>query len=298
MLASAQQLITFEAIQGYNLGNIDTQNSWATTATGVGNPNISNQMVTTEDKSEGLRSLKITKETAFPGQTNPIVGAFLNNITPAITYTNFTVSFDMKITNLGASDSDFEFQTVGLNGTQSSYAIRLRFGSTGTISAAQTTGATSTFATTTGTWTANTWFRVKIVGSSTGVAYFINNTQIYSGNPLTSINFNEFRFVHDNYAGSAYIDKIAINNENFLNTTETPALKFTKTKIYPNPASDFVNINSDSTVKNILVVDVSGKVMKVNASGNQVDVRNLPVGTYILKAETKDGYFTEKFIKK
>lgn len=92
------------------------------------------------------------------------------------------------------------------------------------------------------------------------------------------------------------IDTFSVDRSN-LGTAESSTHK-NLLSIYPNPASDVLNIKSATIVNNVSITDLSGKVIKANVSNNQVDVRNLPVGTYILKAETKDGFFTEKFIKK
>ncbi len=42
-------------------------------------------------------------------------------------------------------------------------------------------------------------------------------------------------FVHDNYLGTAYIDRIAINNEAVLSTNDNSAITKNKLSISPNP---------------------------------------------------------------
>ncbi|WP_027381571.1 T9SS type A sorting domain-containing protein [Chryseobacterium daeguense] len=296
-LAFSQQLISFETSEGYTAANIDGQQGWTTTGTATGQPNIANQVVSTEQAVGGTRSLKITRETAFPGQANPIVGAF-KQIGSSIPYNNFTLSFDIKITEQTANSSLYEFQTVGTGPTGGVYVIRLRFTETGTILAAQTTGATSNFATTTGTWSPNTWYRVKIVGSATGLTYYLNGTQIYTGNFFQNYPFTELRFVHDNFSGSAYIDRIAINNETVLAVQENVELTNKEITIYPNPTTEVINIKSSSKIKGIEVFDISGRKMNAELKGDKVDVRDLPVGSYLLNVLTEGRNYSEKFIKK
>lgn len=296
-LVFSQQLISFETSEGYTLGNIDGQQGWTTTSTGTGQPNVANQTVSVDQAVSGSNSLKITKETAFPGQANPIVGAF-KQIGSSIPYNNFTISFDIRITEQATTASLYEFQTVGAGPTGGVYVIRLRFSETGAILAAQTTGGTSTFATTTGTWSPNTWYRVKIVGTSTGLTYYLNGTQIYTGNFFQNYPFTEMRFVHDNYSGSAYIDRIAINNESVLSVNEEVNLKQKEISIYPNPASEFVNIKSSEKIKDVEVFDISGRKVNAKLDGDKVDVRNLSAGAYLLNVKTEDRNYTEKFIKK
>lgn len=68
--------------------------------------------------------------------------------------------------------------------------------------------------------------------------------------------------------------------------------------VYPNPANDILNINSKEKIKSIVIYDLSGKRLKTPRPTNKVDVSTLPVGTYLINVETKDGISTEKFIKK
>lgn len=72
----------------------------------------------------------------------------------------------------------------------------------------------------------------------------------------------------------------------------------TKVKLFPNPASDILNLLTSSDIKNISVSDVSGKVINVKPDGNKIDIKNLPSGNYILSIETKEGKTSQKFIKK
>ena len=68
--------------------------------------------------------------------------------------------------------------------------------------------------------------------------------------------------------------------------------------LHPNPTSDILNIKTDSKINAVSVVDMTGRKVNVKLQGNQVDVRELPVGNYLINIETKDGVSTEKFIKK
>lgn len=297
-LAFSQQLISFEESEGYTTANIDTQQGWRTTAIGVGSPNVLSQTVSTEQFVGGSRSLKITKEAALPVQNNPVVGAF-KPIGSSLAYNNFTISFDIRITEKASAASLYEFQTIGNGPAGRVYVIRLRFNKTGGIVAAQTTGTSSTFATTTGTWNADTWYRVKIVGTATGLTYYLNDTQIYTGNFFLNYNFDEMAFVHDNNSGSGYIDRIAINNEGgVLSTKDDVKIIKNMLSIYPNPTSDILNIKTDSKISTVSVIDITGKKVNVKLEDNKIDVRSLTAGIYLINIETKEGISTEKFIKK
>lgn len=71
-----------------------------------------------------------------------------------------------------------------------------------------------------------------------------------------------------------------------------------KVFIYPNPTSDILNIKTDSKITAVSVVDLTGRKISVKLEGNQIDVREIPAGNYIINIETEDGISNEKFIKK
>lgn len=68
--------------------------------------------------------------------------------------------------------------------------------------------------------------------------------------------------------------------------------------VYPNPATDVINLNVPSSVElqNVSIFDVLGKEVK-RASTSQVSIADLSAGVYILKAETSAGELTEKIVK-
>ncbi|WP_415327450.1 T9SS type A sorting domain-containing protein [Chryseobacterium sp. MMS23-Vi53] len=289
ILSFSQSTISFESSEGFTAGSIHGQGTWVTTGTGGTPANVANQIINSEDKTAGLNSLKITKESAFSGQSSTIVGAF-DNLAATLPYNNFTISFDIKITEKSSTSSDFAFATV--NTTAGSYVTWLRCQFDGKIMVATTAWNDSG-----ATWNANTWYRFKVVGGATSVSYYLNNTLIYTGAPMTTNAINQLRFVHDNYSGSAYVDNIRINNEITLGTDEISA-KENNISIYPNPTTEFVNIKSSKKIKNVEVFDISGRKINVKLDGDRVDVRSLSAGSYLLNVETEGKNITEKFIKK
>ncbi|PWN71702.1 hypothetical protein C1631_003520 [Chryseobacterium phosphatilyticum] len=71
-----------------------------------------------------------------------------------------------------------------------------------------------------------------------------------------------------------------------------------KISVYPNPVSDILHIGTSSEIKNISLVDMSGKMINVKTDGNKINVQNLSAGSYIITVETKEGKTSSKFIKK
>lgn len=68
--------------------------------------------------------------------------------------------------------------------------------------------------------------------------------------------------------------------------------------VYPNPATDFITVQSKSQITKVEVFDTAGRSIGVKLDRDKVDVRNLLPGRYILNIETKGDTFSKKFIKK
>lgn len=75
---------------------------------------------------------------------------------------------------------------------------------------------------------------------------------------------------------------------------------FTKNnlKIYPNPTSDILNIQTDLAIESISVYNQLGQLVK-NQKQQSIDLTNVPNGLYILQIKLEDGQTaTQKIIKK
>ncbi|SHI84823.1 Por secretion system C-terminal sorting domain-containing protein [Cruoricaptor ignavus] len=71
-----------------------------------------------------------------------------------------------------------------------------------------------------------------------------------------------------------------------------------KVEIYPNPASEFINVISENIIKSVTIFDATGKSVKSEFSGKKLNLRHLSPGNYILKVQTDSEITTQKFIKK
>ena len=71
-------------------------------------------------------------------------------------------------------------------------------------------------------------------------------------------------------------------------------------KVYPNPTSGVVHINSEKTLRNLRVLDVAGKlVYTINGELDQfteIDLSDLNKGSYILQLEENGVVVTEKLL--
>ena len=73
--------------------------------------------------------------------------------------------------------------------------------------------------------------------------------------------------------------------------------------IYPNPASIFVQVESDKlNGESIKILDITGRQvksekLKVKSSKCRINIGNLPAGLYFVKMETNQGTVVKKFVK-
>ncbi|MDL2290279.1 leucine-rich repeat protein [Paludibacteraceae bacterium OttesenSCG-928-F17] len=64
--------------------------------------------------------------------------------------------------------------------------------------------------------------------------------------------------------------------------------KFNTFIVYPNPAKDIVNIEN-ANVQKATIYDLSGKFIKEAFNANQIDIKGIEAGSYILHIETPEG---------
>jgi hypothetical protein len=70
--------------------------------------------------------------------------------------------------------------------------------------------------------------------------------------------------------------------------------------VYPNPANDFINVNSESPIHQVDIVNADGTLVeriKTNEMNVQIPLESLENGIYFLKVCSNDEIYTERFIK-
>jgi hypothetical protein len=72
--------------------------------------------------------------------------------------------------------------------------------------------------------------------------------------------------------------------------------------MYPNPATDLLNIQCEYTIKNIVIYDLNARIIQTVQVGNKnitLDLDRYQNGLFLLSLETEKGVFTQKlFIQK
>ncbi|MDO4728556.1 MAG: T9SS type A sorting domain-containing protein [Bacteroidota bacterium] len=85
-----------------------------------------------------------------------------------------------------------------------------------------------------------------------------------------------------------------VSTDNFVKSTFS---------VYPNPASDLINItSSESNIAKITISDINGRVVKSfdfnNVSETSLNISDLANGVYMLNFDNDGVISTKKFIKK
>ncbi len=131
----------------------------------------------------------------------------------------------------------------------------------------------------------STWNGIKVEGNG----YLLIN-------PNTLIDSNHFYAYADNTPlpdGKASNSFDKTNKEIIENTIVDKDYR-----IYPNPTGDFINIETKNKITKVEIYNLLNKSFSPIYKDNQVDVRNLAQGNYILKIYSNSGEKAIHFIKK
>jgi len=69
--------------------------------------------------------------------------------------------------------------------------------------------------------------------------------------------------------------------------------------VYPNPATNVINIDSDLDIKNIMITNTLGQtVRQINTAANKINVADLNAGEYFIRMTTRDDLIVNKTFTK
>lgn len=289
---SAQNQISFETSEGYQLGDIRNQNSWSVTDDGEGNF-IQNQVVSSEKATVGTNSFKNAYEAEYGAQFYPIIGAQKSFDQP-LDFQDTTVSFDVYVTEIDGSN--FEMAAYGIDSNEDFTPVYdIAFDYTGSLNVV--TSVDFDMVETGVTWQPNQWYNVKVKVSANEIKYFLNNALIYTTPNFSQLNLVGMNFLHDNYSGDAYIDNIEINPTNMA----LSSVNKEKIAVYPNPVKNNLNFSlpNGEKISHISIHNIAGQtVLDKNISDATINLEHLKTGTYILTVTNAKGVsYSSKFIK-
>lgn len=276
----AQKTISFEEEEGFVLGTIHNQNGWEVTETQTAGF-ITNQVISEEQASSGVYAFKNAFEPNYDFQSIPIIGAGLAFDT-ALDYSDFSVSYDILITDILGANFEFTLYTIvdgaffpvagiGMKDNGEIFAIKDQFYDSELLNAV---------------WEPNTWINIKIELDELELKYFVNNQLQFHHINFMHSEIYGMNMLHDNYGHDAYYDNIIITST----TLGVEDQELESIKIYPNPTTDFINIQLRNTqnLKQVNVYNILGNLIHTQNT-TKIDFRLLPAGTYILKISLADG---------
>ena len=101
-------------------------------------------------------------------------------------------------------------------------------------------------------------------------------------------------FINVTYDGfKLYLDDISVTKEDPVGIHELTKESF---KIYPNPFTDFINIQTKEHVQSILIQDLSGNIL-METNQKNIDLSFLNKGYYFVTINSDNQLFTEKLLK-
>ncbi|WP_223607713.1 T9SS type A sorting domain-containing protein [Chryseobacterium sp. OSA05B] len=164
---------------------------------------------------------------------------------------------------------------------------------------------------TTYTYPANTWITLKCTfNKTTGAVVWTGPAgMLYSpaANYIPAaagVDPFELDFVSVVNAGNTVAHITSFDNytltatNNVVLGTKDTAVKENSISVYPNPATDFINIQSQSLITKIEIFDAAGIKINIIYDHGKINVKDLSPGAYMMNIETNGKRFSEKFIKK
>jgi len=281
------QKISFESSEGYAVGNLAGQQGWVA----WGGLPVGNAQVVSTLPTDGTRSFSMISN----GLILEPCGVE-KNITSFVTSGDVEISFDYNFGGLNSSSYEIAIYN---NALVSDYTASFQIDyQTGMLKYRTATGLANG-----PLLTANSWNNLKIIikQSDNTLQYFSNGNQIYSGALGTNKNVQAIDFVYDDFGTGFRVDNIQINNLAALSTDEVG--KKNSIKIYPNPATERLNIQTEEKINSITIFDAKGSLIKNIqesgiSNGRAINVSEFAAGVYLIKVKTKTSEFTKKFIKK
>ncbi len=107
----------------------------------------------------------------------------------------------------------------------------------------------------------------------------------------------------NNVASIVKVDDYSINAVATRNLSVTQLVADNTFSVYPNPATNVVNIKSsvNTSIQTVSITDLNGRTVKTNTvSGNeaQINISDLASGVYMMNISSDQGSVTKKIVKK
>ncbi len=273
------QEISFENSEGFSIGNLNNQKNWSN----WGYVSDNNSKIINTFASDGINAVQVINDDIEEGNWGGIAY-------PITKYSKYSISADVYLENTDNSD----YEMLALYNENNDYDLvgGLLFYYDGEIAYEDMNNSISL-----GTWTPKKWYNVKaeVDLKLKKVIYFLDNVKVKETN-ISNLNneITEVDFSFDNYGSGFIVDNINIIDLENLKLNE---YNNTETSIYPNPTTDYININSSEKNNTIKITDLTGKEIFNGINTNKINVTHLTKGIYLINIKTDNSESIQKFIK-
>lgn len=153
---------------------------------------------------------------------------------------------------------------------------------------------------------------VKALDPSNGYTDVLNDTKVFdlpsSGNFSITVDSADLpaglllqygfiiRGINANPVNEAALGSIVIGAMN-TSTSVNKIKEASLVSIYPNPASDVLNISTDKNIEAFKIVDLKGAVLLEGGKVSSINISTLNAGTYFIEFTLQNGKETVSFIK-
>lgn len=111
-------------------------------------------------------------------------------------------------------------------------------------------------------------------------------------------NPTENAIIRATWQGDANMEYARTGTFRIVLRTSVNEIEIENLNIFPNPASEFINITAGEIIKNIEIIALDGTVLlnvnEINHTEIKLNVHELTSGTYILKIHSRNGYHSEE----
>ena len=111
-----------------------------------------------------------------------------------------------------------------------------------------------------------------------------------NGQLLSTANSLNFTVTQDTMIQACFDGEIAVREP-----LKTESASVT---LYPNPTGDLFSVHSESPVEEIVVIDLSGRVLLRTEQTSHADVSALPQGLYLVRVRTEKGSCVKKLVRR
>ncbi|MDG1245844.1 MAG: T9SS type A sorting domain-containing protein [Polaribacter sp.] len=125
----------------------------------------------------------------------------------------------------------------------------------------------------------------------------LDMTGFDGGNLANKEKITQILFDSDGRAATVYVDNFYFYKEATAGIDDQDLVSL---NMYPNPASDVLNISAQSTINSVEIFNVLGQkviTMQVENTSAEINVSNLNAGIYLIKYEINNSSSTKKFVK-